>query len=162
MNLKEQAIDLREMTRELVKSLSLLDRDRASCCGVTLAQCHAIVEIGRMGKTSPSVLAVLLRLDRSTVTRVVDSLVVRGFVQRETDPGNRRSLVLSLTKKGKEFFESTEETLGAFYLSILEKIPEGERGVFLSGIRVIAEAFAADQCKCFQQGSPDAGHTKGA
>ncbi|MDT8285371.1 MAG: helix-turn-helix domain-containing protein, partial [Thermovirgaceae bacterium] len=72
MNSKEQAIDLREMTRELVKNLSLLDRDRASCCGVTLAQCHAIVEIGSMGKTSPSVLAVLLRLDRSTVTRVVD------------------------------------------------------------------------------------------
>lgn len=160
MNLKEQAIDLREMTRELVKSLSLLDRDRASCCGVTMAQCHAIVEIGSLERVAPSVLAEILRLDRSTVTRLVDSLEAQEFLKREKDSTDRRSQVLALTEKGEKFFRATEETMEEFYASIISKIPEGERGALLSGIRVIAEAFAANQCKCFQQSSPDAGHTR--
>ncbi|GAB6280147.1 MAG: hypothetical protein STSR0007_02000 [Thermovirga sp.] len=151
MKIREQALDLRESTRELVRNLSLLDGDRASCCGVTLAQCHAIVEIGRMEKTSPSLLAERLRLERSTVTRVMDNLVVQGFVLRESDPGDRRALILSLTDKGHDFFISSENAMEEFYESILEKIPCNERSALASGIRTIAKAFEAKEWNCFRQ-----------
>ncbi|MDO9508914.1 MAG: MarR family transcriptional regulator [Thermovirgaceae bacterium] len=162
METREQAIGLREATRELVRSLSLLDKDRASCCGVTLSQCHAIVGIGGVGRIAPSVLAELLRLDRSTVTRVVDSLVAQGFVLREQEPADRRSIVLGLTEKGQEFFVSTEKAMEEFYESILKKIPSHERSVLTSGVRAIAKAFEAKGCTCFSQIGPKDGQKEGA
>jgi hypothetical protein len=41
---------LRELIRVLVRNLGILEKSDASCCGVTISQCHAIVEIGRSGK----------------------------------------------------------------------------------------------------------------
>lgn len=162
MKIREQAKNLRESTRELVRNLSLLDSDRASCCGVTLVQCHAIVEIGRMGKTSPSLLAERLRLERSTVTRVVDNLVAQGLVLREPDQGDRRALVLSLTDKGCDFFISTENAMEEFYGSIMEKIPSHEHKALVSGIRTIAKAFEAKGRSCFREIGPKDGEKEGA
>ncbi len=157
----EQARELREMTRKMARTLSLLDRDRASCCGVTLAQCHAIVEIGRLGEATPSFLATTLRLDRSTVTRLTDSLVDQGFVLRKNDPGDRRSITLSLTEKGLRFFEGTENSMNSFYLSMIESIPENDRKVFLSGLGTIAETLGNCKCGCFYPDNPLQGEKEG-
>lgn len=162
MDIRKQASHLRESIRKLVRNLSLLDSDRASCCGVTLAQCHAIVEIGRMGKTSPSLLAERLRLERSTVTRVVDNLVTQDFVLREPDADDRRALVLSLTDKGRDFFISTEKKMEEFYQSILEKIPSNERSALASGIRAISEAYESKEIRCFRQMGLKDGQKEGA
>jgi hypothetical protein len=43
---------LRELIRVLVRNLGILEKSDASCCGVTISQCHAIVEIGRSGEVS--------------------------------------------------------------------------------------------------------------
>lgn len=161
MDIKKGASELREATRGLFRSLSLLDRDRASCCGVTVAQCHAIVETGRLGKVSPGALAEILRLDRSTVTRLVDGLEAQGFLIREQDSADRRSLKLALTEKGERFFRSTEETMEEFYASIIAKIPVGDRRALLSGILVIAESFGSEECRCFQRDSHVEGKRKG-
>ncbi len=160
MDINKDASDLRESTRELFRNLSLLDRDRASCCGITVAQCHAITETGRLGRVAPSVLAEILRLDRSTVTRLVDNLEAQGFLTREQDPLDRRSILLALTEKGEEFFQATEETMDRFYASIVEKIPVGDRKALLSGIRVISESFSSEECKCFRRDNPDEGRGK--
>ena len=42
--------DLRELIRLLVRNLGILEKGDASCCDVTISQCHAIVEIGRVGR----------------------------------------------------------------------------------------------------------------
>ncbi|HPD97604.1 MAG TPA: MarR family transcriptional regulator [Synergistales bacterium] len=150
MGAKNEARELREATRELFRNLSLLDRDRASCCGVTVAQCHAIVEIGRLGKVSPGMLAETLRLDRSTVTRLADSLVAMDFITREQDPEDRRSLVLALTEKGEQFHSLTEQAMEDFYRSIIQKMPPEERRALITGISAISESYRTGECKCFR------------
>ncbi len=158
---EEQAKMLSEMTRKMARTLSLLDRDRASCCGVTLAQCHAIVEIGRAGVATPSFLATILRLDRSTITRLTDSLVEQEFVLRKNDPGDRRSVTLSLSEKGLRFFEGTENSMNSFFLSVIERIPENERKVFLSGLGSIVGILEEGKCGCFDLDNPLTGQTEG-
>lgn len=158
---EEQAKALREMTRKMARNLSLLDRDRASCCGVTLAQCHAIVEIGRVGVATPSFLATTLRLDKSTVTRLADSLVEQEFVLRSQNPGDRRSVTLSLTEKGLRFFEGTENSMNSFFLSVIERIPENDRKAFLSGLGSVVEALERGECVCFDLDRPLQGRREG-
>jgi len=161
LKIHEQAWELREMTRKLARNLSLLDRDRASCCGVTLAQCHAIVEIGRLSEATPSILAATLRLDRSTVTRLTDSLVEQGYILRAQDPGDRRSLTLSLTEKGRRFFEATEDSMNGFFRSLIERIPENDRKIFLSSLGSIVKILEKGKCGCFDLDSPLTGQTEG-
>jgi len=51
--MKEQgSSSFRELIRILVRNLDLLEKSDASCCGITTAQCHAIVEIGRQSLIS--------------------------------------------------------------------------------------------------------------
>ncbi|HBF35883.1 MAG TPA: MarR family transcriptional regulator, partial [Firmicutes bacterium] len=66
---------LREIVRILERKLGVLDDLQSSCCGVTFAQCHAIVEIGRARKISLNDLADILGLDKSTMSRTINNLV---------------------------------------------------------------------------------------
>ena len=53
------------------------------------------------------------------VTRLLDRLVVKGYVQRETCPQNRRKIDISLTDTGKQLFkeahQAAKEGLGNFF-----------------------------------------------
>jgi len=45
--------------------------------------------------------------DAPNVTRLVDSLVDRGMVERKADPSDRRSWLVSLTPRGRELLTET-------------------------------------------------------
>lgn len=83
---------LREIIRILERKLGILDDLQSSCCGVTFAQCHAIVEIGRASECSSAQsislndLAEILGLDKSTMSRTINNLVNNGLVERAIDP----------------------------------------------------------------------------
>ena len=88
--------------------LRLFDRELffqnvSSCCGgVTLAQCHTLLEIENNDKISVTELSGNLLLDKSTTSRTVDSLVKSGFVKRSIPSNNRRITSLYLTEAGKK------------------------------------------------------------
>jgi DNA-binding MarR family transcriptional regulator len=74
----------------------------SSCCGgVTLAQCHTLLEIENNEKITVTRLAGKLLLDKSTVSRTVESLVKSGYVDRIVPSENRRITSLNLTESGK-------------------------------------------------------------
>ncbi|MDF2934607.1 MAG: transcriptional regulator, partial [Chryseobacterium sp.] len=102
---------LRELVRILVRSLGMLEKSDASCCGVTITQCHAIVEIGRKGKISLIDLADLLDVDKSTMSRTVNNLVETGLALRDMDTDNRRYIVIQLTEDGQNVFQSIEKSM---------------------------------------------------
>jgi len=53
------------------------------------------------------------------VTRLLDRLVDKGFVNRKTCPENRRKIDISLTEQGKDLFlrahQAAKEALGNFF-----------------------------------------------
>ena len=57
------------------RKLGVLEDGEMACCGISMAQCHALVEIGRAGSISLVELAKLLDLDNSTMSRTVNNLV---------------------------------------------------------------------------------------
>lgn len=99
-----QAEMLRESLRLLVRRLGVLERGEASCCDITLSQCHTIVEIGRAGAMSLNVLSEILGLDKSTVSRSVDKLVNDGIIVREADLEDRDILICASATRDGRFF----------------------------------------------------------
>jgi len=76
--MEKRSHQLREQIRVFIRKLGLIERSGMECCGVTLSQCHAIVEVGRKGSLSVNDLAELLNLGKSTVSKTVDKLVSGG------------------------------------------------------------------------------------
>lgn len=138
--------ELRELLRILIRDLGILEKSDASCCGISLAQCHAIVEIGRADKISLIDLADLLGLDKSTMSRTINNLVEAGLVLRELDMENRRYVIIQLTDKGKEIFQNTEESMNNYYQDILESIPENKRNEVIEGLQLLTDAVKKNRC----------------
>lgn len=139
-------IRLREDIRILERKLGLLSDSGMCCCGVTMAQCHAIVEIGRANGISLAELAGLLNLDNSTMSRTVNNLVNSGYVIRELDPKDRRYVTIELTDSGKAVFEEIESGMERKFSDILDRIPEEKRAQVLESLELLNEAF--ENCCC--------------
>lgn len=141
-----QVTRLREAVRSLVRRLGILERGEAYCCGVTLAQCHVLVELGRAEKMSVNDLAETLRLDKSTVSRSVENLVGGGLVLRETDPEDRRFVTLGLSEKGVQVFADLEERMDNYFAEVVDQLPVGKREQVLESLVLLAEAVKNPNC----------------
>lgn len=137
---------LRELIRVLVRNLGILEKSDASCCGITITQCHAVVEIGRKGKISLVDLADLLGVDKSTMSRTVNNLVEADLAVRELDAENRRYVTIQLTEKGKDVFRNIEKSMESYYKGIFDSIPENKRSQVLESLKLLADAAKSNKC----------------
>lgn len=138
--INEGSGQLRELLRLLVRNLGILEKSDASCCGVSIAQCHAVVEIGRARVISLVELSDVLGLDKSTMSRTINNLVESNLVTREIDSENRRYVTIQLTKEGIDVFNSIEENMFQYYSSIFTHIPESKRAQVLESLQILTKA----------------------
>jgi DNA-binding MarR family transcriptional regulator len=132
---------LRVLEREVIRELEA----QTSCCGVTVAQCHVLLELA--GATlSLSGLAGALGLDPSTLSRTVDSLVKAGLVERTEDPSDRRSLRLVLTPAGEGKVRYIDETCNRTYAHLLAGMTAEDREHVVRGVALMAERMGAHPC----------------
>lgn len=77
------------------------------------------------GLSSPE-LAKNMGLSASRVSRVVDKLVVNGYLDRNTDASDRRAITLCLTPKGKVIRGKIDKVRNECEASLLESIASEE------------------------------------
>ena len=137
---------LKDLIRALGKNIGALEKSEILCCGVTIGQCYAILEIGLAGEISLIDLASLLNLDKSTTSRTVDSLVNRGFVERLTDTGNRRYVKIKLTKEGQDAFGKINAIFDSYLQGVFEAIPENKRAQVAESLEILIDAIKNRPC----------------
>lgn len=136
----------REIVRTLEHKLGVLQDSEYSCCGITLAQCHALIEIGRAGSISLNDLSDLINLENSTVSRTVNNLVNGGLAARALDPQDRRYIKIRLTEDGNALFRKIETGMNAYFKEIFSKIPKEKRGQVLESLTLIVDAVNNSSC----------------
>ncbi|MBP2666605.1 MAG: transcriptional regulator, MarR family [Firmicutes bacterium] len=146
MNSSIQAATLRELLRTLIRKLGILERSEALCCDMTLSQCTAMIEIGRAGFLSVNQLAERLDLDKSTVSRSSDRLVVDGLLLREEDPADRRYVVLKLSDKGKQSYSNLEQRMTSYFEKVIAEIDPHERDQVLKSLQLLSSALKSEKC----------------
>lgn len=132
---------LRESIRAFEQKLGLLDEFQSSCCEVTLAQCHAIVEIGRKPQMSLNDLATKLGLDKSTISRALLTLVQNGIAVRETALEDRRYATIQLTEKGYSIFNKIEQNMEERFRTIADTIPLEKREQVLESLQILNQVL---------------------
>ena len=120
----------REVIRIFDRELFL--QNNASCCnGISVAQCHTLLEIEKNSEISISELANNLTLDKSTVSRTVDGLVNIQMVERVIPQDNRRKAILNLTENGQQICTTINYTHDSYIKKVLNDYTPGEREEFL-------------------------------
>jgi DNA-binding MarR family transcriptional regulator len=98
--LQMDAFDLQAALSELVQAHQFRDRKATCRHGISVTQCYALSSVVVHWAMTLNELAAELYLDKSTASRVVDSLVEKGYVRRSRDSGDARTLSLEPTAKG--------------------------------------------------------------
>lgn len=137
---------LREQVRIMERKLGVLADSEMCCCGMTMAQCHALVEIGRAVNISLIDLSVLLNLDNSTMSRTVNNLVNKGMAERALDPNDRRYVTIRLTENGQRAFEEIEANMNLYFERIFQSIPADKHDQILESMQLLLNAFPEIAC----------------
>ena len=131
----------RENTRRLEMNLGNVNNSDCCCCGISNTQCFVLVEIGRKANISVKELSEILRLDKSGISRMVEELVQKGFVDRVSSKEDRRYVVLNLTDTGIERFNKIENDMNQKFKNILERIPRDKRNQVIEALQLYNTAL---------------------
>jgi MarR family 2-MHQ and catechol resistance regulon transcriptional repressor len=74
-----------------------------SCVNLTISQFGILEALLHIGPQNQRELGAKLLKSGGNITLVIDNLEKRGYVVRETDPNDRRAVIVSLTDEGKKF-----------------------------------------------------------
>jgi DNA-binding MarR family transcriptional regulator len=95
--------------------------------GLSAPRLSALSVIVFAGPISLAELAAAEQVRPPTMSRLVDALVETGLVKREPAPGDRRTLRLTATAKGRRLLEQGRERRVKALMSRLTTLPEAER-----------------------------------
>lgn len=141
----DQPFQLRENIRQLERKLGILQDNQQACCCISMAQCHALVEIGRAKSISLNELSKKLNIDSSTTSRAVNKLVTGNLVKRDIDPNDRRYVTIVLTEYGEKVFLNIESDRNTYFKQIYESIPKSKRNQVVESLRILIKAISANQ-----------------
>jgi DNA-binding MarR family transcriptional regulator len=77
----------------------------------------------------------LLGLEKSWVSRGVEHLVEEGWVERKTLASDRRSVLLTVTPKGREQAQQLEACFNTHAQAIFSQIPPARQALIVEGLQ---------------------------
>src|SRR6185295_1700230 len=91
VELERDAAALQSAVADLVRIYQFRDRDRICCHDISVTQCYALETLVDHGPMRLNALADRLFLDKSTTSRVIATLVKKGYVTQGADAQDGRA-----------------------------------------------------------------------
>jgi DNA-binding MarR family transcriptional regulator len=110
---------------QLVREQRSLLEQRLAPLDLTTQQAGVLLQVARQREARPNQIAIDVGTDTAGMTRLLDRLEAKGLLARRDDPGDRRSLIIELTRAGEELarkagpiFGSLERDLSAGHSAV--------------------------------------------
>ena len=142
--------EIDDLSRRLIRLTECSDRLLVADLQLTVAQANTLLALEHLGEVTMNGLADEMLLHGTTMTRMIDSLVVRGMVERLTDPKDRRVVKVRLTPVGSEAAGEVRRRRREAMRKSMQRIPENDRQSTLSGLRrvvTLAEEWSDGRCR---------------
>ena len=146
--LKRSAMTLHRALTEFVRQYQFRNKNEICCYGITVSQCYLLDALATRGPLSMQELASHLRLQISTVTRLVDGLVKKKLVRRQKDSDDRRIVRVELTEAGQRTHEKITDDLLATQEQILLSMPENVREEVVRAICTLVRKVSPGSGEC--------------
>jgi len=136
------ASQFQETMVALIRMLGLHQPDRTPCSQpVAVAEAHTLLELSREPGLSQNGLAARLRLEKSSVSRIVTALEKRGWVARRRNPKDTRIVHVHLTDDGRDVAAHLAASRRAKFDRIFAAIPADERETVLSSLEGLVKVI---------------------
>lgn len=109
---------------------------------ITTSQIIMLASIHDHGKCKLKTLSKERSISPPTATGLIDRLVRAGYVKRESDPEDRRVVLVSLTRSGKRVIENFLETIRDRWRNILIHLSPEERAQYLNILRKLVNILS--------------------
>jgi DNA-binding MarR family transcriptional regulator len=133
---------------DLIKRYQFRDRNQICCYGLSVSQCYTMELLHRLGPMTMNQLAENMVLTVSTMTRVVDQLVKKGYATREEYAGDRRIRTIRLTGEGESTFQMAWSDIYESEKNILQDISEENRQKLIQLLESLGQAVSKWQTRC--------------
>jgi DNA-binding MarR family transcriptional regulator len=119
-----------------------LHRPEKTPCGapIAVAEAHTLIDLSEISALNQGELAERLHLEKSTISRLVRQLMVRGWIERTPLPEDGRVMMVRLSKEGRKVAERLLQARRAKFTRLLAAIPETKRSGVIEAISTLAEA----------------------
>jgi DNA-binding MarR family transcriptional regulator len=133
---------LQDRLVSFIRAFGLHQPERTPCGQpIPVSEAHALAELTRDAPLGQAQLGRRLRLEKSTVSRLVGQLIGRGWLERRPDPGDGRATLLVLTPAGQQAADELASARAAKFARLLEAIPADEREAVLHALDTLMEAL---------------------
>lgn len=102
---------------------------------------HAIVEIGLARSISANDLRALLLLEKSSISRLVQTLLEKRLVSEKTSKADGRIKLIELTNLGKQKLKMIDAYAESLISSSLELLGTDDRQAVLKGVSLYAKSL---------------------
>ncbi|MEP4766753.1 MAG: helix-turn-helix domain-containing GNAT family N-acetyltransferase [Roseibium sp.] len=138
--------DIRAASRQLVREFGFLDKTIAGT-DLSASGVHAVLEIGLNPGLTAKELTSRLKLEKSTVSRLLKSLEARGELIQTRSDADGRAYGLSLTDVGRETLAAIDRFGNGQVQGALEKIRGVDAHTVASSLSSYAEALGSLESK---------------
>jgi DNA-binding MarR family transcriptional regulator len=85
------------------------------------SEIHVVDAIGKQPGTNMTDLALVLGISKPAVTQIIGKVIKKNLVKRYNDKGNRKEVLLKLTKSGEIAFQGHQEFHARMDTAIIER-----------------------------------------
>jgi DNA-binding MarR family transcriptional regulator len=141
MTTKSNAKELAELTFNLLEDCHQKEIQLAKRYGLTTSEFHCLRLLNVGEAINNKDLANKLKLSPGRLSRIVNGLVEKGYTTRKTVPVDRRSLHVSLSKKGQEMVAQLNQGYVSIHKEILDNIDESIHKDLIAGMTQLLSAL---------------------
>lgn len=128
------------------RQLRRLFDERVRGLGLTGPQARLLLSLQRNPHENQAYYAERLEIEPITLTRIIDRLEDAGWVERQSDPADRRARILHLTDKSRGIVARLQASVEALFEDMLAGFDADERALFANLLeRIAANLVAARQ-----------------
>jgi DNA-binding MarR family transcriptional regulator len=131
---KNAAAELAELTFQLLADCQHKEERIAEQLKITVSEFRCLRAFRGEKHLQVKHLIERIQLSGSRLTRILEALEEHGYVTRTIDPKDRRSITVTLTKKGIALSATLEKRYLQIHEEILDGIPRKMHGVLLGGL----------------------------
>jgi DNA-binding MarR family transcriptional regulator len=95
-----------------------------------------------------------LGFTKQAFSQLVDTMVLRGFITRDIDPGDRRRMTLRMTERGNAAAKASYEGCLEVDQELERRLTAKELAALRKGLSVLAEIKASLKDKAIRRGLP--------
>ena len=133
--------DIGKLLQKNVRILQMFEREQIKVHGFTSSQCYLLLTIFRNGPLTINEISCRMKLDISTITRIMDNLVRDGLIIRQRLQTDKRTVEAVLTDAGKLEAEKLQTGITNYYRNVISHLPRGRVREVMSSMELLLDAL---------------------